>query len=266
MVNVKLNSELNGIEIAFDSVPTESTRNGLKSNGFRWHKVKKVWYAKQTADRLTFANSLTELEEITSDSVNDDFDQVFTTERTDAYMGAIGFKGSKSHLHLYGSNLSKAIRDDFKKYGITKCSVKCSTYSGGQSISVTVKVVNDDFISFEEYASLYTYESMPRFIFKDENDNNTYCNDFYFELSASEQKKVLMLNARKNYDRFKKADSVHSIYTKSLDDYMMFKPAVIEKIRRVQQVLDAYNHDDSNGMYDYFDHGFYDSVYTKFAE
>lgn len=69
MVNVKLNSELNGIEIAFDSVPTESTRNGLKSNGFRWHKVKKVWYAKQTADRLTYANSLSELKAITSESV-----------------------------------------------------------------------------------------------------------------------------------------------------------------------------------------------------
>ncbi|OAO82615.1 LPD29 domain-containing protein [Anoxybacillus flavithermus] len=53
-----LNEELNGIEITFNTVPSEEVRNELKTNGFRWSKYKKVWYAKQTAERLEFAKML----------------------------------------------------------------------------------------------------------------------------------------------------------------------------------------------------------------
>ena len=53
-----LNEQLNGIEIAFTSIPSEEVRNELKTNGFRWSKYKKVWYAKQTAERLEFAKML----------------------------------------------------------------------------------------------------------------------------------------------------------------------------------------------------------------
>lgn len=60
--NLVINSELNGIEIGFDSIPTTETRESLKANGFRWHKVKKVWYAKHTEERMIFANSLDGLE------------------------------------------------------------------------------------------------------------------------------------------------------------------------------------------------------------
>lgn len=58
-----LNQELNGIEISFDQKPDTDTLNSLKSAGYRWHRVKKVWYAKQTADRLTLAKSMAELTE-----------------------------------------------------------------------------------------------------------------------------------------------------------------------------------------------------------
>ena len=61
MASYTLNEELNGIEISFDSKPDTDTLTALKSAGYRWHRVKKVWYAKQTADRLTLATSLAEL-------------------------------------------------------------------------------------------------------------------------------------------------------------------------------------------------------------
>lgn len=54
----KLNEELNGIEITFNTIPSEEVRNELKDKGFRWSKYKKVWYAKQSADRLEFAKIL----------------------------------------------------------------------------------------------------------------------------------------------------------------------------------------------------------------
>lgn len=50
-----INTEFNGIEITFDSKPEEDIRNTLKLNGFRWHKVKKLWYAKQTEERKALA-------------------------------------------------------------------------------------------------------------------------------------------------------------------------------------------------------------------
>lgn len=53
-----LNEELNGIEITFTGVPSEEVRNKLKTNGFRWSKYKKVWYAKQSEERLQFAKML----------------------------------------------------------------------------------------------------------------------------------------------------------------------------------------------------------------
>lgn len=55
-----INQEHDGIEIKFDEKPTADTLTALKSAGFRWHKVKKIWYARQTADRLTLAKAITD--------------------------------------------------------------------------------------------------------------------------------------------------------------------------------------------------------------
>lgn len=61
MCKVSLNQDLNGIEISFEKKPEQATLNAIKEQGFRWHRAKKVWYAKQTKDRLTFAESLGEI-------------------------------------------------------------------------------------------------------------------------------------------------------------------------------------------------------------
>ncbi|MBX4152341.1 hypothetical protein [Paenibacillus lautus] len=56
-VIVKLNEELNGIEIYFSDVPSVEIRDQLKANGFRWSR-KGFWYAKQSEKTLSIANSL----------------------------------------------------------------------------------------------------------------------------------------------------------------------------------------------------------------
>lgn len=58
-IKIVLNEEKNGVEIHFSGKPSEDVRNNLKSNGFRWSKYNKCWYAKQNEDTLNFANSLT---------------------------------------------------------------------------------------------------------------------------------------------------------------------------------------------------------------
>lgn len=62
MCKITLNNELKGIELSFESKPDTTILTAIKENGFRWHNVKKVWYAKQSEERLQFANTLKELE------------------------------------------------------------------------------------------------------------------------------------------------------------------------------------------------------------
>lgn len=64
MTTLTLNKELNGIEIRFDCKPISSTLESLKKSGFRWHRQKKFWYAKQTPERIELAQSITDGKEI----------------------------------------------------------------------------------------------------------------------------------------------------------------------------------------------------------
>ena len=58
MTTLAINKELNGIEVIFESKPAQAVIDSLKNNGFRWHRVKKLWYAKNTAERLALAESI----------------------------------------------------------------------------------------------------------------------------------------------------------------------------------------------------------------
>lgn len=49
------NEEHHGIELKFAEKPSYAIREELKKNGFRWHNAKRVWYAKETPQRLEFA-------------------------------------------------------------------------------------------------------------------------------------------------------------------------------------------------------------------
>lgn len=57
-VEIIENKEKNGIELKFNDIPNVEIRTELKNNGFRWHRLKKVWYAKQTQKILGFVNTL----------------------------------------------------------------------------------------------------------------------------------------------------------------------------------------------------------------
>ncbi len=59
MATLAINNELNGIEVIFESKPAQAIIDSLGNSGFRWHKVKKLWYAKNTPERLAFAESIT---------------------------------------------------------------------------------------------------------------------------------------------------------------------------------------------------------------
>jgi len=58
MASLVFNKELNGIELYFDKKPLQTIIDSLKNAGFRWHKFKKCWYAKQNKKTLELAQSI----------------------------------------------------------------------------------------------------------------------------------------------------------------------------------------------------------------
>lgn len=69
-VEITYNEEKNGIEVKFNTKPAQEVINDLKANGFRWHRVKKVWYAKQTDERVNYINTTFEINQINDEEVN----------------------------------------------------------------------------------------------------------------------------------------------------------------------------------------------------
>ena len=57
-MKVNLNKQLNGIELIFQEKPETEILTMLKENGFRWHRKKKLWYAKVTDERKAFVKEL----------------------------------------------------------------------------------------------------------------------------------------------------------------------------------------------------------------
>lgn len=92
MVTVILNKEKNGIELQFDVKPGQEILKELKTNGFRWHNVKKVWFAKNTeesrkvVETLKYPKNKTEKEvydlwEMTrTESIGNNVDKKLTTK------------------------------------------------------------------------------------------------------------------------------------------------------------------------------------------
>lgn len=79
-----LNADNNGIEITFSGKPSEQIREQIKKAGYRWHKIKKVWYAKQTEARLKLAES------ISSGQVNEITPEPAKKEKVNKYGVMVG--------------------------------------------------------------------------------------------------------------------------------------------------------------------------------
>lgn len=59
ITTITRNTEKNGIEIYFSSIPDESTREALKACGFRWSRFSGCWYNKDTEENMTNAQNIT---------------------------------------------------------------------------------------------------------------------------------------------------------------------------------------------------------------
>lgn len=63
------NPEFNSVEITFDGKPVEAVRNAIKQLGFRWHKVRKIWYGYTDEKSVQTAIEKAESDDTVSESV-----------------------------------------------------------------------------------------------------------------------------------------------------------------------------------------------------
>ena len=184
----------------------------------------------------------------------------FTVKKSEGY-GGCRWDGSNAHKHLYGADLSKAIREAFKECKIKGVTVRAKTYTGGQSITISIKTTEQDFISFEEYKK----ECMKRMDFErfnyyyDENRNHYYWTKLY-DMPREKSEHLYEMAIKNTYETYIKGRQLNEHF---FDKYECFSESFKVKLNMIKKVVDSFNYDDSNAMIDYFDRGFYESYEIK---
>lgn len=258
---IRENHQYNSREVYFDGKPSRATLDALKALKMRWNHVKACWYG--FAQEHELVNAI-----IANDRDGEDITGEKTegaTVYTDGYLGGGAVYGSKSDKHLYGADLSKAIREDIKAAGIKGASVRCKTYSGGQSITVTLSLPTTAYISKEQFAVDYRIPTSASWIYYEDEDGKSqtmHIEKYYSrETSAEEQERIRIAAAKYAYKREAESENDLNIY--HLDKYKVYTTETIEIIKKVNSLINAYRYDESNSMVDYFDTNFYYDIHTK---
>ncbi len=258
---IRENKQFNSREVYFDGKPSRATLDAMKALKMRWNHVKACWYG--YAQECDLINAI-----ITNDRDGEDITGEKTegaTVYTDGYLGGGAVYGSKSDKHLYGADLSKAIREDIKAAGIKGASVRCKTYSGGQSITVTLSLPQSAYVTKQQFAVDYRIPASASWIYYEDEDGKSqtmHIEKYYSrETSAEEQEKIRISAAASEYHR--EAESENDLNVYHLDKYKVYTAETMEIIKKVNSIISAYRYDESNSMVDYFDTNFYYDIHTK---
>lgn len=247
---IEKNAEYGSLEIYFSDKPNQMIRDALKLLRFRWHNIKKCWYG--FADETKLRDAII--------NASADQNSVVVTE---GYLGAVAVYGTKSNRHLYGSDLSAAIRQEFKAAGLKGVTVKCKTYSGGQSLTITAKTTDADFVGRDEYIATYRPSYGMGWI--PLGDHESMHVDEFFALDPNGDGENIR-RAAAAYAYKVATTCSQQINHYHLDKYTEYKPAFLEKLRKINEIVTAYHYDDSNSQADYFDTNFYYTICAQPAK
>lgn len=244
---ITYNHQYGSHEIYFDGKPSEAVRDALKALKFRWHSVKRCWYGfHQSEESLAAAITGTTTEEEPATVVGD------------GYMGGGAVYGSKSHKYLYGADLSAAVRQDLKHADIKGVTVKIKTYSGGQTLTATVKLDPADYIPFEKFVDNYRINGSQAWIYFGSGSDEYMHSDKYWSSSAEEQERIRCAAAAYDWQRYTTREVNQTI--RSID---FLTDSTMATLRKIDGIISAYRYDCSNGMVDYFDTNFYYDIVLK---
>lgn len=190
----------------------------------------------------------------------------FNTKLSDGYMGAIRSDGNKSHQYLGDADLAKAIKQSLQAVltpGLKKSDIRVSKqgYSGGRHIYVTLKLDQSIYkIGRETYmARVMKGVRYNKYTWIKDHNNNDIFHEKYYTLTREQQSLAEELTAEwqahVNYDR-----PTHQINQYYINEDIMLNNKSVELLEAVNQVIKAFNYDDSNAMVDYFDTNFYYTI------
>lgn len=252
MAIIRINNELNGIEILFENKPEAGTIAALKENGFRWSPKNKLWYAKHTAERISFAESLGDLSTapapIKKDVINLD------------NLGVI-----PENFTRHGAELAKFIREDLKKRGVKGVTVRARSITYDTGITVTVKATAEDLASMEEAAERFSFS---HFDCEVSGSHGVYVNSRW--LYANEWETLTEEQKDREYyiylsEQIKKTKGF-SEYHHERGDCWTLSTDFYNKCLAIFQIANQWNYNNSDSMTDYFDVGYYLDIDIKTPE
>lgn len=187
----------------------------------------------------------------------------YTTEASDGYMGAIKTTGSKSQVYLGDAELSKQIRQALQNVLAPELSksdvrVRKESYSMGRSIHITLRLDKSKYAPTRDEYKQIVIENVKRqrYNWIQNGDGKDVFHEAYWGMTEEEKRKAEQATAEQqaiwNYDR----DTV-DINHYHIDKEDMLTDDGKEIVKVANQVIRAFNYDDSNAMVDYFDTNFY---------
>ena len=187
----------------------------------------------------------------------------YTTVASDGYMGAIKTTGSKSQVYLRDAELSKQIRQALQAVLAPELSksdvrVRKESYSMGRSIHITLRLDKNKYAPTRDEFKQIVIENVKRqrYNWIQNGDGEDVFHEAYWGMTDEEKRKAEQATAEQqaiwNYDR----DTV-DINHYHIDTEDMLTDDGKEIVRVANQVIRAFNYDDSNSMVDYFDTNFY---------
>jgi len=224
MTTITINNEKNGIEIRFDSKPSSEVLAQMKELGFRWSGKQKMWYAKQTEERMAFARSLENCEEIKKESKKESEQyNLFQMTRTDE----IGNNYEKYHI-----NDTKEIAAIIRKHIRSRFPMcKWSVRSDYNSIDVLMKSSPWDRESVEVKAiAEYVY----RFVESYNYNNSDYYSD-YFDVNFYGSYHISNIVNKYEYEQRDETVAEHTISEQFRIDLAAFEKAEAERKEREYQ-------------------------------
>lgn len=187
----------------------------------------------------------------------------YTTEASDGYLGAIKTTGSKSQVYLGDAELSKQIRQALQGVlapELSKSDVKVrkESYSMGRSMHITLRLDKSKYAPTREEFKQIVVENVKRqrYNWIQNGDGKEVFHEAYWGMTDEEKRKAEQATAEQqaiwNYDR----DTV-DINHYHIDKEDMLTDDGKKIVEVANQVIRAFNYDDSNAMVDYFDTNFY---------
>lgn len=189
----------------------------------------------------------------------------FYTVASDGYLGATKTTGSKSVVYLRDAELSKQIRQALQEVlapELSKSDIKVrkESYSMGRTIHITLRLDKSKYAPTREEYKQTIVDNVKRdrytWIKADDEDDKGTFHEAYWKMTEDEKRNAEQATAEQqavwNYDR----DTV-DINQYHIDKEDMLTEDGKEIVRVANQVIKAFNYDDSNSQVDYFDTNFY---------